>query len=213
MAITSLVPGVRVAAPRDGARLRELFREAIEVDDGPTVVRFPKGNLLPDMEAVAELGDGVDVLHYSDVSASTGAASGAANESVGPDVLIVSIGVMSARSLEAARTLEAEGYNVTVVDPRWVAPVPQSLLALAGDHDVVVTVEDGIVRGGIGSMIEEAMSAAEIDTPLRRLGFPRVFPKHASRGELLADVGLSPEGIANSVREWADNLRTDDATQ
>ena len=213
MAITSLVPGVRVAAPRDGARLRELFREAIEVDDGPTVVRFPKGNLLPDMEAVAELGDGVDVLHYSDVSASTGAASGAANESVGPDVLIVSIGVMSARSLEAARTLEAEGYNVTVVDPRWVAPVPQSLLALAGDHDVVVTVEDGIVRGGIGSMIEEAMSAAEVDTPLRRLGFPRVFPKHASRGELLADVGLSPEGIANSVREWADNLRTDDATQ
>ena len=205
MAITSLVPGVRVAAPRDGARLRELFREAIEVEDGPTVVRFPKGNLLPDMEAVAELGDGVDVLHYSDVSAD--------EEGVGSDVLIVSIGVMSARSLEAARTLEAEGYNVTVVDPRWVAPVPQSLIALADDHDVVVTVEDGIVRGGIGSMIEEALSAAEVDTPLRRLGFPRVFPKHASRGELLADVGLSPEGIANSVREWADNLRTGDATE
>ena len=205
MAITSLVPGVRVAAPRDGARLRELFREAIEVEDGPTLVRFPKGNLLPDMEAVAELGDGVDVLHYSDVSAD--------EEGVGSDVLIVSIGVMSARSLEAARTLEAEGYNVTVVDPRWVAPVPQSLIALADDHDVVVTVEDGIVRGGIGSMIEEALSAAEVDTPLRRLGFPRVFPKHASRGELLADVGLSPEGIANSVREWADNLRTGDATE
>ena len=205
MAITSLVPGVRVAAPRDGARLRELFREAIEVEGGPTVVRFPKGNLLPDMEAVAELGDGVDVLHYSDVSAD--------EEGVGSDVLIVSIGVMSARSLEAARTLEAEGYNVTVVDPRWVAPVPQSLIALADDHDVVVTVEDGIVRGGIGSMIEEALSAAEVDTPLRRLGFPRVFPKHASRGELLADVGLSPEGIANSVREWADNLRTGDATE
>lgn len=205
MAITSLVPGVRVAAPRDGARLRELFREAIEVEDGPTVVRFPKGNLLPDMEAVAELGDGVDVLHYSDVSAD--------EEGVGSDVLIVSIGVMSARSLEAARTLEAEGYNVTVVDPRWVAPVPQSLIALADDHDVVVTVEDAIVRGGIGSMIEEALSAAEVDTPLRRLGFPRVFPKHASRGELLADVGLSPEGIANSVREWADNLRTGDATE
>ena len=205
MAITSLVPGVRVAAPRDGARLRELFREAIEVEDGPTVVRFPKGNLLPDMEAVAELGDGVDVLHYSDVSAD--------EEGVGSDVLIVSIGVMSARSLEAARTLEAEGYNVTVVDPRWVAPVPQSLIALADDHDVVVTVEDGIVRGGIGSMIEEALSTAEVDTPLRRLGFPRVFPKHASRGELLADVGLSPEGIANSVREWADNLRTGDATE
>lgn len=205
MAITSLVPGVRVAAPRDGARLRELFREAIEVEDGPTVVRFPKGNLLPDMEAVAELGDGVDVLHYSDVSAD--------EEGVGSDVLIVSIGVMSARSLEAARTLEAEGYNVTVVDPRWVAPLPQSLIALADDHDVVVTVEDGIVRGGIGSMIEEALSAAEVDTPLRRLGFPRVFPKHASRGELLADVGLSPEGIANSVREWADNLRTGDATE
>lgn len=195
MAITSIIPGLRLAAPRDGARLRELFQEALTVEDGPTVVRFPKGNLLPDMEAVAQLDDGVEVLHYSDT-----------NDPQAVDVLLISIGVMSARSLEAAQALESEGFNVTVVDPRWAAPVPQSLVGLAADHDLVVTAEDGVVRGGIGSLISEALSAAEVDTPIRRLGFPRLFPKHASRGELLAEVGLSPEGIADSIRGWAAHI-------
>lgn len=195
MAIASIVPGIHIAAPRDGARLRELFREAIEISTGPSVVRFPKGNLLDDMEAVDSLADGVDILYYSP-DADAGDAS--------PDVLMVSIGAMSARTLGAAKLLADESVNVTVVDPRWIAPVPRSIVALAADHDLVVTVEDGTIRGGIGSLISEALSAAEVDTPLRRLAFPNYFPLHGSRGEVLEEVGLTPEGIHESVMEWLD---------
>ncbi len=193
MALMSIVPGMRIAAPRDGARLRELFKEAIAIEDGPTVVRFPKGNLLDDRDELKRLDDGVDILSYSDAAAATEEAT---------DVLIVAIGAMSARSLGAAELLEAQGFNVTVVDPRWPVPVPQSIIALAADHDLVVTVEDGILRGGVGSMVAEALDAADVDTPVHRLGVPGCFPKHASRGEILEDFGLTPEGIANSVREW-----------
>ncbi len=213
MAIASIVPGIRIAAPRDGSRLRELFREAIALEDGPTVVRFPKGNLLDDQQAVDTLKDGVDILYYSDFSGAEAAdapeAGGKGAVSDAPDVLLVAIGAMSQRCLDAAALLEADGINVTVVDPRWVAPVPASIIGLAADHDLVVTVEDGTIRGGVGSLISEALSAAEVDTPHRRLGFPNYFPEHASRGELLEEVGLAPEGIARQVREWLEPLADD----
>ncbi|WP_448855401.1 1-deoxy-D-xylulose-5-phosphate synthase [Corynebacterium camporealensis] len=192
MALTSLVPGLHLAAPRDGKRLREQFNEALEISEGPSVVRFPKGNLLDDIEAVDRLSDGVDVLHYSD------------HDTEGPDVLIVSVGAMSTRSMNATKELEKDGINVTVVDPRWVAPVPGSLIGLAADHDLVVTVEDGIMRGGIGSLLSEALSSAEVDTPLRRLAFPNKFPVHSSRGELLEEVGLAPAEIAEQIKQWLD---------
>lgn len=193
MALMSIVPGMRIAAPRDGARLRELFNEALEVNDGPTVVRFPKGNLLDDIEAVDQLSDGVDIIYYND-------AEEAASDV--PDILLVAIGAMSTRSRNAAKLLEERGYNVTVADPRWVVPVPQSLVGLAADHDLVVTVEDGIIRGGIGSMIAEALNAAEVDTPLRRMGVANYFPRHASRGEVLEENSLTPEEIAAAVEDW-----------
>ena len=203
MALTSIVPGMHVGAPRDGKRLRELFQESLEITSGPSVVRFPKGNLLEDMDALEQLNDGVDILHYS-TDADTDAEPEGAEERL--DVLIVSVGAMATRSLGAAKRLEAEGINVTVIDPRWIAPVPQSLIGLAGDHDLVVVVEDGIMRGGIGSLISEAMSAAEIDTPLRRVAFPNFFPKHSSRGELLEEIGMDETGIADSVTSWLENL-------
>lgn len=197
LAIASIVPGIRIAAPRDGARLREQFQEAITVDDGPTAVRFPKGELPADVEAVSRLNDGVDILRYSD----------AGDED--PDavsVLIVSVGALADVALAVAESLAEEHVDVTVVDPRWVAPVPGSVLALADDHDLVVTVEDGVIRGGVGSLISEAMNAAEIDTPIRHLAFPDVFPKHASRSELLAEVGLDAEGATASVMGWMENI-------
>ena len=187
---------MHIAAPRDGARLRELFHESLDIDSGPSVVRFPKGNLLPDMEAVDTLADGVDILYYGEADAGEDT----------PEVLIVSIGAMSARSIKAAQELEKQGLNVTVIDPRWVAPVASSVIAMSADHDLVVTVEDGLIRGGIGSMIAEALGAAEVDTPVRRLGVPGYFPKHGSRGEVLEEFGLSPELIAASITEWVDNL-------
>lgn len=195
MAISSIIPGIRIAAPRDGQRLRELFNESLEINDGPSIVRFPKGNLLDDTEAVDTLADGVNILHYSDVAGDDA-----------PSVLIVSIGAMCARALAATEKLEDEGVNVTVIDPRWVAPVKQSIIALADDHDLVVVVEDGVMRGGIGSLINEALTATEVDTPFRRLAFPSYFPAHASRGELLQEIGLDGDGISQSIIEWLDNI-------
>ncbi len=190
LALASIVPGLALAAPRDGRRLEELFREALGVEDGPTVVRFPKGELPEDLPAVGTLADGVDVLRYADAAED------------GVSVLLVSIGALAGEALAAAEALADQGAGVTVVDPRWVSPIPGSLVGLAGDHDLVVTVEDGVIRGGIGAQLSEVLAAAEVDTPVRHLAFPDVFPAHSSRGELLSEVGLDAAGMTASIEGW-----------
>lgn len=190
LALVSIVPGLALAAPRDGRRLEELFREALDVEDGPTVVRFPKGELPEDLPAVGTLADGVDVLRYADAAED------------GVSVLLVSIGALAGEALAAAEALADQGAGVTVVDPRWVSPIPGSLVGLAGDHDLVVTVEDGVIRGGIGAQLSEVLAAAEVDTPVRHLAFPDVFPAHSSRGELLSEVGLDAAGMTASIEGW-----------
>ncbi|MCK7641560.1 1-deoxy-D-xylulose-5-phosphate synthase [Corynebacterium sp. CCM 8835] len=209
MVVTGIVPGIRVAAPRDGRRLSELLREATDIDDGPTVVRFPKGPLPDELTASFTLGDGVDVLVYSDCvhpGEDSGGADGEDPEESGaPSVLIVSVGAMAHIAVAAATELGDRGVDVTVIDPRWVIPVAPSVLALAADHDLVVTLEDGVIHGGIGSLISEALDASEIDTPLRRLAVPERFLDHASRGEILRELGLDADGVATQVDSW---LRT-----
>ncbi|QGU04772.1 1-deoxy-D-xylulose-5-phosphate synthase [Corynebacterium comes] len=197
MALTTIVPGIRIAAPRDGAQLRELFREALDVSTGPTVVRYPKGALPQERQELMRLEDGVDILHYSDTDSSL------------LDVLIVAVGSFASLALSVAPRLEELGLNLTVVDPRWIAPVQASLIGLADDHDLVVVLEDGVIRGGVGSLISEALSAAEVDTPVRRLGFPSVFPLHSTRSELLAEVGLDADGVVDSIAGWLDGLMFD----
>ena len=191
LSVASVVPGIRIAAPRDGAQLAALFREALLVDDGPTIVRFPKGSLPPELPVWASLADGVDIMHYSD------AEEGSDNVELDKSVLVIAVGSMVETAVIAAQAHE----NVTVVDPGWVSPVAESLYSLASDHDAVLTVEDGIVRGGIGSLVAEEFSAAGITTPVRHLGFPAVFPLHASRNELLAEVGLDVAGISTAISE------------
>ena len=198
MSLTTIIPGIHVAAPRDGQRLRELFQESLDIDSGPSVVRFPKGNLLEDMDAVATTDDGVDILYESSEEWSVVESA--------KKVLIISVGAMAARSLGAADILEEKGMSVTVVDPRWLCPVAPSLIEMADAHDIVVVAEDGMMRAGVGSLFDEAFSAAEVDTPLRRVAFPSIFPKHGSRGEVLEEVGMDAEGIAATVTEWVDNL-------
>lgn len=198
MALTTIIPGIHVAAPRDGQRLRELFQESLEIKSGPSVVRFPKGNLLEDMDAVATTEDGVDIIFESEQERFADAEA--------KKVLVISIGAMAARSLGAAQILEDKGMAVTVVDPRWLCPVAPSLIEMADDHDIVVVAEDGMMRAGVGSLFDEAFSAAEVDTPLRRVAFPSIFPKHGSRGEVLEEVGMDADGIAAAVTEWVDNL-------
>ncbi|RAJ40364.1 1-deoxy-D-xylulose-5-phosphate synthase [Kitasatospora sp. SolWspMP-SS2h] len=190
MSILQVVPGLRLAAPRDADRLREQLREAVAVEDAPTVVRFPKGDLGPAIPAVERIG-GVDVL------ARTGPS---------PDVLLVAVGPMAAACLDAAALLAADGITATVVDPRWVKPVDPALVALAAAHRMVVTVEDNGRAGGVGAAVAQAMRDAEVDTPLRDLGIPQEFLAHASRGEILEEIGLTGTGVAAQTAAYARRL-------
>lgn len=193
------MPGIRIAAPRDPERLRETFREAIAVEDGPTLVRFPKGTVADNIDAVERLDSGVDVLHVP-----AGEVDEDRDDNV--DVLLVAVGTFAEYAMQVAHDLAADGIRVTVIDPRWVVPVSPDIVSLAVDHDMVVVYEDGIVRGGVGSAIGEALAAASVTTPVRHLAFPDIFPEHASRGELLAQYGLDPVSAAQQLREWVAGL-------
>jgi 1-deoxy-D-xylulose-5-phosphate synthase len=184
LSMLQVVPGLRIAAPRDGATLRAELREAVDTDDAPTVVRYPKGSVCADIPAVATVG-GVDVLHASDE----------------PDVLVVSVGAMAEVCLEVALRCASQGIGVTVVDPRWVKPVPEALVGLARDHRCVVTVEDGIRTGGVGAAVAQTLRDAGVSTPLRDFGIPARFLEHASRSQVLAEIGLTAQDISRAVVE------------
>ncbi|RJQ82262.1 1-deoxy-D-xylulose-5-phosphate synthase [Pseudonocardiaceae bacterium YIM PH 21723] len=192
LSLLGIVPGIRVAAPRDAERLREELREAVAVDDGPTVLRFPKASVGPEIAAVERL-DGVDVLHRP--------AEGETS-----DVLLISVGVFAGLALEAAQRLTDQGIGVTVVDPRWIYPVPQVLTELAAQHRFVVTVEDSGRHGGFGWAMAAALRDAEIDVPLRDIAVPQQFHDHATRPEVLADIGLTAQDVSRRVTEWASSL-------
>ncbi|OKJ08082.1 1-deoxy-D-xylulose-5-phosphate synthase [Kitasatospora sp. CB01950] len=190
LSVLQVVPGLRIAAPRDAARLREQLREAVAVEDAPTVLRFPKGELGPEVPAIERIA-GLDVL------ARTGPA---------PDVLLVAVGAMAPACLDAAALLAADGITATVVDPRWVKPVDPALVELAAAHRMVVTVEDNGRTGGVGAALAQAMRDAEVDTPLRDLGIPQEFLEHASRGEILEEIGLTGTGVAAQTAAHARRL-------
>lgn len=183
LAMLQLVPGIRIAAPRDEARLREEFDEAIAVDDAPTVIRFPKGAVAVDQPALKRLSDGVDVLWQDGAE----------------DVLLVGIGPMTQLAVEVAERLRAQGIGATVVDPRWVVPVQPSIVKLAAAHRLVITIEDGIRVGGVGTRVRQVLREAGVDTAVDELGLPDAFIDHASREQILEDAGLSAAKIAQDV--------------
>ncbi|MGZ5377506.1 MAG: 1-deoxy-D-xylulose-5-phosphate synthase [Mycobacterium sp.] len=188
LSILGVVPGMRVAAPRDGTRLREELGEALDVKDGPTAIRFPKGDVGEDIPAIERRG-GVDVLAVP-------------ADGLSDDVLVVAIGPFAAMALAVAERLRNQGIGVTVADPRWVLPVPAAVGELAAAHRLVVTIEDNGVHGGVGSAVSAALRRAEIDVPCRDLGLPQEFFAHASRGEVLTDVGLTDRNIARQITGW-----------
>lgn len=188
LSILNIVPGLRVAAPRDGTRLREELGEALDVHDGPTALRFPKGEVGEDIPAIERV-SGIDVLARP-------------ADGLGEDVLLVAVGAFAAMALRVAELLRNQGIGVTVVDPRWVLPVPEALGAMASRHKLVVTCEDNGVRGGVGSAVSAALRAADIDVPCRDIGVPQRFIEHASRSEVLNDVGLNERSIARQVTGW-----------
>ncbi|MFD9130078.1 1-deoxy-D-xylulose-5-phosphate synthase [Kitasatospora sp. NPDC059571] len=188
MSILQTVPGLRLAAPRDADQVRAQLREAVEVHDAPTVVRYSKGSVGPAVPALGKVG-GMDVLRES----------GEAGGEKRADVLIVSVGAMAPLCLEAAELLDAQGITSTVVDPRWVKPVDKALPGLAAEHRVVVTVEDNGRAGGVGSAIAQALRDADVDLPLRDFGIPQEFLDHAKREEILAEIGLTAPDVARQV--------------
>ncbi len=183
LALLQVVPHIRLAAPRDAARLREELAEALAVENAPTVIRFPKGTVAADIEAVRRCDDGVDVLL----------------EAAHKDVLIVAIGAFAQLGLEVAARLAHQGIGATVVDPRWVVPVPTSIIDMARDHRLVITLEDGIRVGGIGTRIRQDLRSAGVDTAVDELGLPDEFIDHATREEILAEAGLTAQDIARDV--------------
>nr|WTB34281.1 1-deoxy-D-xylulose-5-phosphate synthase [Streptomyces sp. NBC_00830] len=184
MSILQCVPDLRIAAPRDADQVRAQLREAVEVDDAPTVVRFSKGAVGPSVKAVGRVG-GMDVLRRADAAR--------------PDVLLVSVGALAPMCLEIADLLDAQGITTTVVDPRWVKPVDEAMAPLAEQHRVVVTVEDNSRAGGVGSAVAQALRDAGVDVPLRDFGIPPRFLDHASRKEVMAEIGLTAPDIARQV--------------
>ena len=184
LSLLQLVPGIRIAAPRDAATLRQELAEAVAVDDGPTVVRFPKGAVGPDLPAVDRLG-GMDLLRRAG----------------DPDVLVVGIGAMAPLCLEVADGLTAQGIGATVVDPRWVAPVDPELPALAGRHRLVVVVEDGGRIGGVGSRIAQVLAEHGVPTPVQGFGIPARFLDHGKRAQVLEEIGLTGQEISRQVVE------------
>jgi 1-deoxy-D-xylulose-5-phosphate synthase len=187
MSLLQVVPGLRIAAPRDADQVRAQLREAVEVDDAPTVVRYSKGAVGPAVAAVGRIG-GMDVLREP--------AASAADH---PDVLLVSVGALAPMCLEVADLLDKQGISATVVDPRWVKPVDEELPALAERHRVVVTVEDNSRVGGVGSAIAQALRDTGVDMPVRDFGIPPRFLEHASRKEVMAEIGLTAPDIARQV--------------
>jgi 1-deoxy-D-xylulose-5-phosphate synthase len=182
LSVFSTVPGLQIAAPRDGDRLRALFGEALAVDDGPTLIRFPKGALPEAIPAIDRVG-GVDVLRR------TGAS----------DVLVLTVGPMAACALDVAERLDDQGIGVTVVDPRWVLPVSADVVALAREARLVVTIEDNVRVAGFGAAVTEALQDAEVGTPVHVVGLPHRFLAHGKRPQVLEEAGLTAQQIARDV--------------
>jgi 1-deoxy-D-xylulose-5-phosphate synthase len=190
LALTGIVPTLHVAAPRDGAILRETLNEALNISDAPSLIRFPKGPVGADIPAF-ERRDGIDVLYRGESA----------------DVLLVSVGAMAKICVEAASQAYREGVGVTVVDPRWVKPLPKSLLTMAQRYKSVVVVEDGIRHGGIASTISEMFRDADLDVPIHSIGVPLEFIEHSKRGEILADLGMTAQNIAHQLVAWSSSLK------
>ena len=186
LALTGIVPTLHVAAPRDGQRVRETLREALDISDAPSLIRFPKGVVNPDIPAF-ERRDGIDVLYRGESA----------------DILLVSIGAFAAIAVNAASQAYREGVGVTVVDPRWVKPLPKSLITMAQRYKRVVVLEDGIKHGGIASTVSELFREAGLNVPVHSIGIPLTFLEHAKRTQILEDLGITVQSITRSLVTWS----------
>jgi 1-deoxy-D-xylulose-5-phosphate synthase len=185
MSLLQIVPGLRIAAPRDGITLRRALREAIEINDAPTVIRFSKGAMPAPLSPLESIG-GVDLL-----------ASSGDNE-----VVIVSVGAFAHLGVEVAEGLKAQGIGVRVIDPQWVKPLPEHLFEITANSELVVVLEDGVRIGGVGTAVSQGLRDRNVFVPVKNFGTPLEFLDHASRMAVLSRTGLTAQSIAREITEW-----------
>jgi 1-deoxy-D-xylulose-5-phosphate synthase len=185
LALTGIVPTMHVGAPRDGARLKEILRECVKISDAPSMIRFPKGAIPADIQAIERV-SGADVLHR-----------GSAKQ-----VLLISIGSMASMALEVAQLAHQQSIEITVVDPLWVKPISPAIIAMCADYDTVVVMEDGIKHAGIASTISETLREAGSRCTLHSIGVPLEFIEHSKRNEILDDLDITPEAIVQQIKGW-----------
>ena len=185
LALTGIVPNMHVGAPRDGARLKEILRECVAIENAPSMVRFPKGAVPADISAVERV-DGIDILHRG----------------LAPQVLVISVGAMAGMAIEVAQLAKAQSIEITVVDPLWVKPISPAVIALCANYSTVVVMEDGIKHAGIASTISEALRNAGTNCSLHSVGVPLEFIEHSKRAEILEDLEITPAAIVQQISGW-----------
>jgi 1-deoxy-D-xylulose-5-phosphate synthase len=185
LALTGIVPHMHVGAPRDGARVKELLRQCIEIDNAPSMIRFPKGAIPADIPALDRI-EGIDILHRGDTN----------------QVLVISIGSMASMALEVAQLAHKESIEVTVIDPLWVKPMSSNVTALCAKYSTVVVMEDGIKHAGIASTISESLREAGSSCSVHSIGVPLEFIEHSKRNEILDDLKITPAAIVQQIAGW-----------
>ena len=185
LALTGIVPHMHVGAPRDGARVKELLRQCIAIDNAPSMIRFPKGAIPADIPALDRI-DGIDILHRGDTN----------------QVLVISIGSMAAMALEVVQLAHKESIEVTVIDPLWVKPMSSNVIALCAKYSTVVVMEDGIKHAGIASTISESLREAGSSCSVHSIGVPLEFIEHSKRNEILDDLKITPAAIVQQIAGW-----------
>jgi len=187
LALTGIIPNAHVSAPRDAIRLRELLDECISISDAPSIIRFPKGAVAPELPAF-ERRDGIDILYRGEST----------------DILLLSVGAMAAIAVDAAAQAYREGVGVTVIDPRWIKPLPtQSLLSMAQRYKRVVVLEDGIKHAGVASTVSELFRDHGLETPIHSIGIPLEFIEHSKRNEIMEDLGITVQNVTRQLVGWA----------
>jgi 1-deoxy-D-xylulose-5-phosphate synthase len=185
LALTGIVPHMHVGAPRDGARLKELLRQCIAIDNAPSMIRFPKGAIPADIAALERV-DGIDILHRGDTN----------------QVLVISIGSMASMALEVAQLAHQQSIEITVIDPLWVKPMSSNVTALCAKYSTVVVMEDGIKHAGIASTISESLREAGSQCSVHSIGVPLEFIEHSKRNEILEDLKITPAAIVQQIAGW-----------
>ena len=195
LSILQVVPNLMLSAPRDASTLRELLRESVVVKDRPTILRFPKGAIAQPVPAMQRI-EGVDILAKKGEE----------------DILLISIGAMANLAMDVAERLSAQGMGVTVVDPRWIKPLPNYLATLAAKHRLIAVVEDNSKSGGVAASISQFLRDKNIYTPQRDFGIPEKFLNHATRAQVMAEIGLTSQDISREIIEALarlDNARSE----